>query len=73
MLIHTVSIDNTLGYFLVTYLTPGCNVRTVVRICTTKEQADEEAFRLNKEQQSKKHALHIERIRCGIANILEDK
>ncbi|SFM64546.1 hypothetical protein [Rugamonas rubra] len=35
------------GDFLVTYATPGCNVPTVVCICTSSAQADDEADRLN--------------------------
>jgi hypothetical protein len=73
MLIHTSTGATASGQFLVIYQTPGCSVPTVACICTTQAQADDEAVRLNNEQASTEHALKVERVRCGIANILEDK
>jgi hypothetical protein len=71
MLIHTSTGATIAGQFLVTYQTPGCNVPTVARICTTQAQADGEAVRLNKEQADTEHALNIERMRCGLVAALE--
>jgi hypothetical protein len=73
MLIHKTTGPTRSGKFLVTYMTPGCNVPTVARICTTQAQANEEAHRLNAEQASIEHELKVERMRCGLVIGLEDE
>lgn len=49
------------GSYAVGYPTPGCSVMTVVSTGMTKERAQEEAARLNEEQE--KRAAAIERDR----------
>ena len=49
------------GSYTVCYPTPGCSVMTVVATGMTKERAQEEAARLNEEQE--KRAAAIERDR----------
>ena len=66
MLNHETIGPTEAGHFLVIYLTPGCRVPTVARICTTQAQASSEAHRLNVEQADTEHALKVERMRCGL-------
>jgi hypothetical protein len=61
MLNHTPIGPLPDGTYAVGYPTPGCSVMTVVSTGMTKERAQEEAERLNEEQE--KRAAAIERDR----------
>lgn len=61
MLTHDLCVPFRDGTYAVGYPTPGCSVMTVVSMGMTKERAQEEAARLNEEQE--KRAVAIERDR----------
>ncbi len=61
MLTHTPIGPMPDGSYAVGYPTPGCSVMTAVSTGMTKERAEEEATRLNEEQE--KRAAAIERDR----------
>lgn len=61
MLTHVLCGPLPDGSYAVGYPTPGCSVMTVVSTGMTKERAQEEAARLNEEQE--KRAAAIERDR----------
>ncbi|ONN64808.1 hypothetical protein [Herbaspirillum sp. VT-16-41] len=61
MLTHDLCGPFRDGTYAVGYPTPGCSVMTVVSTGMTKERAQEEAARLNEEQE--KRAAAVERDR----------
>lgn len=60
MLTHQTLGPTTAGKYLVAYPTPGCDIPTIVCICNTAGQADEEAARLNAAQQEQ--TIELKRI-----------
>lgn len=50
------------GSYAVAYPTPGCSVLTVVSTGMTKERAQEEAARLNEEQEKRAAAIERDRL-----------
>lgn len=57
------------GRYLVTYPTPGCCIPTVACDCSTQEQADCEADRLNGVQRAREQAIRREHELCGLFRI----
>jgi hypothetical protein len=51
---------------LVVYATPGCNVPTVACDCSTVDQADGEAKRLNAEQRTRETVIQCDRTARGL-------
>lgn len=61
MLTHDLCGPFRDGSYAVGYPTPGCSVMTVVSTGMTKERAQEEAARLNEEQQRRAAAIERDR------------
>jgi len=69
VLTYQASGPTAAGKFHVTYLTPGCAVLTSACECSTRQQATEEAERLNQEQVVRELAIQRERELCGLRRI----
>ncbi|OWY35278.1 hypothetical protein [Herbaspirillum aquaticum] len=62
MLTHTLIGPLPDDTYAVGYPTPGCSVMTVVSTGMTKERAQEEAARLNEEQEKRAAAIERDRL-----------
>lgn len=72
MLNYKTTGPDARGRFYATYQTPGCDIPTVACDCSTREQADSEASRLNAEQITRERAIQRERELCGLHRIHND-
>lgn len=65
MLNHIAMPESKDGIFRVGYVTPGCNVMTVVCECRTERQAVTVASEFNVEQLRRQAAVDAERAACA--------
>lgn len=76
MLKYSVIGPDVAGDFQVIYMTPGCNVPTVVSVCRNEGQAVTDALRRNSDQITRERALRAERFARGLGGVypeLEDQ
>jgi hypothetical protein len=69
MLKHECTGQNAAGEYLITYPTPGCNVRTVAGVALTAAGAAVEAKRLNGLQLAREKALQADRVARGLGGL----
>ena len=72
MLNHSVTGPYKDGSYCVTYPVPGCSIMAAVRHCNTREQAQDEALRMNAESVKAEEQLQRERALLGFSRMSLD-